>query len=130
MAPVQTEGKSLWEKNRLLTQLRNMLLGKKGDEHYSFTELGRKFYFKAVVTSEWKYIYDYKNKKEQLYNIKDDSKEQRNLVHKAIIKRDELRDILFDWVAHSKKYPTKSQMLKLSQEEKEQLEALGYLQTQ
>jgi arylsulfatase A-like enzyme len=128
--PVQTEGKSLWKKNRLLTQVRSLLLGKNGDEHYSFTELGRKFDLKAVVTSEWKYVYNYKNKKEQLFNIKDDSKELNNLVQKATKKKDELKDILFNWVSHPKKYPPKSQIIKLSQEEKEQLEALGYLQTQ
>jgi arylsulfatase A-like enzyme len=106
-----------------------MLFENESDEHYSFTELGRKFDLKAVVTPEWKYLYDYKNKKEHLYNIENDSKELSDLADKAPKKRDELKDILFNWVAHPKKYPTKSQMIQLSQEEKEQLEALGYLQT-
>ena len=128
--PLQTEGKSLWTKNKLFPQLRNMLLGNERNEQHSFTELGRKFDLKAIVTPEWKYIYDYKNKKEQLYNIKDDSKELSNLARKASKKRDELKSILFKWVSHSKKYPLKRQTIQLSKEEEERLMAMGYLDTQ
>ena len=69
--PVQAEGKSIWTEDNLLPHLINMLLGEERNEQHSFTELGRKFDLKAIVTPEWKYIYDYKNRREQLYNTKE-----------------------------------------------------------
>ena len=85
---------------------------------------------KAIITPEWKHIYDYHKETDQLYNINSDPKEFNNLADKNSRQSNQLKEHLFKWVSNSKKYHTKSQKIPLSQEEKEQLEALGYLQTE
>jgi arylsulfatase A-like enzyme len=80
------------------------------------------------MTSEWKYIYNYQEKTEQLYHIKSDPLEQNNLVDKEVKHRNKLRDNLFKWVSTSRQYPTKKQPFQFSPEEKEKLKELGYIQ--
>ena len=125
--PEQIEGKSFWKRDRLFPQLRDMLLGK---EEYSFAELDKGGSLKAIITPEWKYIYDYHRETKQLYNIHSDPKELNNLAGKDSRQSHQLKERLFKWVSNAKKYRAKSQEIQLSREEKEQLEALGYLQTQ
>ena len=124
--PKQTLGKSLVKKKGLLSWLKE-LLSRKDSSDYTFSELTRGPIFKTILTPEWKYIYNYKNKKEQLYNIKSDSSELNNLVSKSTEQRNKLKEQLLDWASNSKKYPTKKQPIHLSPQEKEKLKGLGYI---
>lgn len=104
-------------------------LKKKLVNEYMYTELDRKALLKAIITPEWKYIYNYKNKTNQLYNIKTDPNELNNLADKKVKQCNQLKEQLLYWAVTSKTYPTKSQVFEISQEEKEKLEAMGYLDT-
>ncbi len=125
--PEQTIGKSFLEKKRILSWLKKTLL-RKDTLAYIYSELERSDTLKTIMTSEWKYIYNYKSKTEELYNIKSDPLEKNDLAEKNIKQRNKLREQLFDWVSSSKKYPTKRQPTQLSPEEKEKLRLLGYIQ--
>ena len=85
---------------------------------------------KAIQNSEWKYIYNYNNKNEELYNIKSDPKELENHTDKEPLLSSKLKDQLFNWASKAKQYPTIKQDLALSKNEIEMLEALGYITTQ
>jgi len=122
--PEQTLGKSFWKKGDLLFRLKETLLRKDTSE-YNFAEL--KSTIKTIMTPEWKYIYNYRNKTEQLYNIKSDSLELNNLVDKETRQRNQLKEQLFNWVSHSRKYSTKKNPFQLSPKEKENLKGLGYI---
>ncbi len=98
-----------------------------GVPDYTFSELDIKHILKTILTPEWKYIYNYKDKTEQLYNIKSDPQEIDNLADKKSRLCNQLKEELFDWVSNAKKYPTKKQRFKLSPEEKEKLKGLGYI---
>ena len=104
-----------------------MLSGNKIPD-YNFSELDTKYTLKTIMTSKWKYIYDYKDKTEQLYNIKLDPLELDNLADKKTELCKQRKEQLFDWVSKAKKYPTKKQHFKLSPKEKEKLKGLGYIQ--
>ena len=125
-APDQTLGQSFWEKKGPLFWLKKMLLRKESSE-YKFAELDNWYTLKSIITPEWKYIYDYKDNTEQLYNIKSDPMELNNLADKKAKQCNKLREQLFKWVSDSKKYSTTKQSLKLSPEEKEKLKELGYI---
>jgi arylsulfatase A-like enzyme len=127
--PKQTIGKNLLEDWDSLSWLKTMLFS--GSEvRYNFAELDKESIIKAIITPDWKYIYNFKNKAGQLYSIKSDNKELNNLANKNPGQRDQLKEQLLKWVSNSKTYPVKSHSFKLSQEEKEKLENLGYLDTQ
>ena len=127
--PEQTIGKVLLEDKELLNWLKTML-SRRNDPRYNFSELDKQSSLKAILTPEWKYIYNYKNKTDQLYNIKLDPHELKNLADTKTKECTQLKGKLRSWVASSKKYPIKSQVFEISQEEKEKLEAMGYLDTQ
>lgn len=115
----QTLGKSFWKKKKLLI---------KDTSDYSFSELDTNRILKTIMTPEWKYIYNYQDKTEQLYNIKSDPLELNNLVDKKTKQRNQLKEQLFNWVSNSKKYPIKRQPIQLSPKEIEKLKGLGYIQ--
>ncbi len=126
-APDQTLGQSYWEKKGVLHWFEKIFLSKNPAE-YKFAELDNWHTLKSIVTPEWKYIYDYKDNTEQLYNIKSDPMELNNLADKKAKQCNKLRKQLFKWVSNSKKYPTTKISPKLSPEEKEKLKELGYIQ--
>ena len=126
ISPEQTLGKSFWKKKGLLFWLKKTLL-RKDTPNYNFAELDTGSILKTIITPEWKYIYNYRDKMEQLYNIKSDSKEVNNLIDKKTKQANQLKEQLFNWVLHSKKYPTKKNLFQLSPEEKEKLKGLGYI---
>ena len=128
--PDQALGRNFREKEGPFVWLQKIALRRDVPSDYSFSELDTKHILKSITTPEWKYIYNYTDRTEQLYNLNDDPLEVNNLAGKKAKECERLYVQLFNWAANSKKYPTKSQQLELSQEEKEQLEALGYLQTQ
>jgi hypothetical protein len=94
---------------------------------YNFSELDIRTIFKTIMTSEWKYIYNYQEKTEQLYHIKSDPLEFHNLANKEIKQCNQLKEQLFSWSSSEKKYLPKRRSIQLSPEEREKLEALGYL---
>jgi len=113
--PNQTLGTSVWEKKR---------------KDYNFSELGKSknHIIKTILTSEWKYIHNYNDETEQLYNIKSDPLELSNLADKKTKQRNHLNEQLSNWVSHSRKYYTKRQPFHPSPKEKEKLKSLGYIQ--
>jgi arylsulfatase A-like enzyme len=127
--PEQTCGKSFLEDKESLTWLKTILFRKRG-ARYNFAELDAGIILKTITTPEWKYIYNYKNQTQQLYNVISDPNELNNLADKKALQSDQLKKQLLNWVSTSKTYPIKSQSFELSQKEKEKLEAMGYLQTQ
>ena len=100
---------------------------KKGRRHYNFSELDKFSIQKTLLTPKWKYIYNYGNKKDQLYHMKSDPLELNNLANKKIKQRNQLKEELFEWVSHSKKYPTRKNAIQLSPQDKEKLKSMGYI---
>jgi arylsulfatase len=127
--PEQTLGKSLSEKKGKLSWLKKIFLKEEKPE-YCFSELDVNSILKAIVTPEWKYIYDYNGNVEQLYHIKQDPLELNDLRDTHTKQADQLKEQLFQWVSNSKKYHGRKRMFNLSPGDKEKLEAMGYLDTQ
>jgi arylsulfatase A-like enzyme len=103
-------------------------LTKKETSEYIFSELDRNARLKTILTSKWKYIYDYESKTSQLYNLKSDPSESQNLIRKEVSVGKQLHEQLFDWAEHAQKYPTTQENINLSEEEKEKLKELGYIE--
>jgi arylsulfatase A-like enzyme len=108
--------------------IRKGLSEKEGRDCY-FSELGS-FKSKAILTDDWKYIYNYDDETDQLYNLKKDPLETNNLAEKETVRCRNLKARMFEWVSNAKKYPVKEQCYSFTLEEKEKLEALGYIETQ
>ena len=126
--PEHIIGKSFLSKKDPLLWLRKIFTGE-NESNYNFSEVGN-FKTKAIITSQWKYIYNYENEVEQLYNLKNDPLELNNLAQKETKRCNNLKEQLFKLVSSAKKYPIKEQHHKFTQEEIEKLEALGYINTQ
>jgi hypothetical protein len=127
--PEQTIGKVLLKDKSPLNWLKT-LFSRRGEARYIFSELDKKPTLKAIITPAWKYIYNYKNKTDQLYRIQSDPNEHNNLAVKNPTQCNQLKKELLNWVSTAKTYPVKNQSFELSQEEKEKLEAIGYLDAQ
>ena len=127
--PQQSTGKVLLNDKEALGWLKKVY-SRTGEARYIFSELDKISVLKAIITNTWKYIYDYKNKTGQLYSITSDPNERNNLADKNPDQCTQLKNELLDWVATSKTYPVKAQSFQLSQEEKEKLEAIGYVATE
>lgn len=125
--PEQTLGKSLLQTNDLLFWLKKILL-RSDTIKYNFSEMDTSSTLKAIITPEWKYIYDYKRESGKLYNIQVDPLELHDLVNKRVEESSHLKERLFRWVSTAKKYPTRKQDFQLTSEEKEKLKGLGYIQ--
>ena len=122
----QILGKTFWGKRISLFGIKKGLI-KKGRRHYNFSELDKFFIQKTLLTPKWKYIYNYRNKKEQLYHMKSDPLELNNLANKKIKQCYKLKEQLFGWVSNAKKTPTRKQLYQLSTEEEEKLKSMGYV---
>lgn len=125
-SPEYVAGKSFLAEEGLVSGKKGISVTKGPD--YDFAELDRHTILKSIMTREWKYIYNFKHKTEQLYNIKSDPSELDNLVGKEINQSERLKEELFNWITKTKKYPTKKKGFQLTTEEKEKLEGLGYIQ--
>ena len=125
--PEHILGKSLLETNDLPFWLKKML--RRNDElQYVFSELDIKFKTKALLTEEWKYIYDFEKEKGQLHNIQEDPLELNSLANKRVKESSQLKEYLLRWVSEAKKYPAKKHNVQLKPTEKEKLQELEYLQ--
>ena len=81
-----------------------------------------------MITSEWKYIYNYQNNTEELYKIKEDAFELNNVAMHNVGQCQKLKEQLSDWVSNAKKYPFKTQSFLPSPEDLEKLKQLGYIE--
>ena len=98
------------------------------NQHHVYSELDTFFDLKAIITPEWKYIYEFNKKSGQLYNLKTDIKELQNLAAEKPEKSAQMRKLIFDWVQHARKYSPEKRSIKLSPEEQEKLKSLGYIE--
>lgn len=127
--PEQIIGRPLMENEGLVSYIQETLLSTKAAV-YNFAELDSTATLKAIISPRWKYVYNYKNKSEQLYNIISDSSERNNLAVRYGKQGKHLKEQLLQWVSQAKQYPPKNLFFQLSREEKEKLETLGYLSIQ
>jgi arylsulfatase A-like enzyme len=126
-SPEQTLGISLVKRSGLLYWLKENLF-EKDNRNDSYAELDESDPLKTIITPKWKYIFNYKDGTEQLYNNTSDPLESNNLITKETEQTDRLREQLFQWVATAKRYPPQKQRIELSPEEEAKLRDLGYIQ--
>lgn len=101
---------------------------KKITDRFLFTELEKgDNKAKSVLTGDWQYISNYKEKREELYNRRQDPKECINLAGERPSLAKNLKDQLSQWMNSTHKYPTKKIKIIPSPEMKEKLESLGYI---
>jgi arylsulfatase A-like enzyme len=94
---------------------------------YLFAELEKADALKAIINKKWKYIYDYKNQKGQLYNIMQDHHELQNMIHLNPSIAKALQKELFNWVSLSEKNLPETKKVGFPKEIEEKLKALGYI---
>ncbi len=124
--PKQILGESLLERGVPSFWL-NKLLSGRNTSNSNFSELDTERTLKSIITPKWKYIYNYRDKTDELYNIKIDPLELNNLTDKEPEKQNQLKSQLFEWVSNSKKYGTEKYSFKLLKQEEDSLKALGYI---
>jgi len=124
--PEQVLGKSFFEKKGLLS-LFNKILFAKDTSDCTFSEISKENILKTIMTPEYKYIYDYKRRKGLLYDMKVDPLERKNIINRKTNQSIQLKARLTNWASNLKKYSSEGHLFPLAPEEKEKLEALGYL---
>ena len=127
--PEQTAGTPLLKGRGIAARLKEAVPGRHAVPTF-FAELESNAILKTIITPPWKYIYDYRRKSGELYNIISDPSEQTNLIDEHTERADNLREHLFSWAAQARKIPPKSHFFQLSPEEQEKLAVLGYLTPQ
>ena len=125
-SPEQTLGESVLARKGTLGWLKAIMSNNDAKE-YDFIELDRYHLMKSIMTPQWKYIYDYQDESEQLYNLEKDPLERSNIFYKEPERCNQLKKQLFQWVSESKKYPPKTKTIELSPDEEEKLKNLGYI---
>jgi arylsulfatase A-like enzyme len=126
-APEYFLGNPLFERKGILSWLKESFLGEEVSSHYNFSELNAKLTLKTILTPQWKYIFNYGDNTEQLYNIESDHQELNNLIGQEIELENQLKEKLFQWTANTKEYPAKIHSFELSPQDKEKLKGLGYV---
>jgi arylsulfatase A-like enzyme len=125
-SPEQTLGESVLARKGTLQWLKQKISGNDASE-YDFLELDRYYLMKSIITPQWKYIYDYQDESEQLYNLEKDPLERYNIFYKQPERCKQFKEHLFQWVSESKEYPPKTKTIELSPDEEEKFKALGYV---
>jgi arylsulfatase A-like enzyme len=125
--PRQTEGRSFLAERGPFFWLKKFLPKKRVPANV-FAELDIGFIQKTIVSSPWKYIYNYRNNTEQLYNLKRDSNELTNLSEGNSMQGERLKQSLLDWAETATIYTPQKTPFQLTPEEKNKLKALGYIQ--
>ncbi len=82
----------------------------------------------SLRIGKWKYIYDFKNKKEELYDLSVDSNETVNVITKEPQFRNEVRSKLSEWLAIVREPKVKTKRVELDAESVERLKSLGYIE--
>ena len=116
--PREIKGVNLIDKKKQL---------KRQKRDYLFSELSKWHVLSAVLSKNWKYIYNYYTHKEELYNIAKDHREMENLIHQETVIAKELKENLINWVSTSPKGPSIIKKVTPTKEIEEKLEALGYI---
>ena len=124
--PEQTLGKSFLAREGTLGWLKKIISGNDTPK-YHFSELDRHYFMKSIMTPQWKYIYNYQDEKEHLYNLEKDPLELLNIFDKEPERCDQLKEQLFNWVSQSRQDPPKTKIIAFSPEEEEKLNTLGYI---
>jgi len=100
---------------------------KRQKRDYLFSELTREQILKTILSKNWKYIYNYRNKKGELYNITKDNREMENMIHKESSIAKELRKHLSHWISTSPKASPVKKKVKYREKTIEKLKSLGYI---
>jgi arylsulfatase A-like enzyme len=82
--------------------------------------------FKSVIQGDWKYIYDFLNNAEELYNLREDPKETTNLINNSPSSLAQLRKIMREYVKSAMAVGN-PQFKPIDKITREQLKALGYI---
>lgn len=89
----------------------------------------RKNDIKAVRTNTWKYIRNFYNDTEELYNLEKDPLEENNVIQSQYDIAKKLNNILGQWMNNNDLiYIKKLEEMKLTEETKKALKSLGYVQ--
>jgi arylsulfatase A-like enzyme len=83
--------------------------------------------FKSIRTNEWKYIHNFDNNSGELYNLKKDPKELKNVINEEPEIAEKLRKKLFKWMAEAVNKSVEPEKAEIDEETKERLRSLGYL---
>lgn len=83
--------------------------------------------YKSVLNKNWKYIYHYCTKEEQLYDLSKDPEELDNIASLKTPKAKELKKILLNWVSTSPKAPSIKKQVFLNNKVEKKLKAMGYI---
>jgi len=108
-----------------------IIKGEKRQQPYIFSSYKGRFF--SLIADNWKFIYDNKSGHAELYNLKNDSEEKRNLADREPELVKKYTAIIKNWVLLQKKsfrlfQHRAFQRIEVNQEEMEALKALGYLQ--
>ncbi len=107
------------------------LINGRTDQHdyYAFSETSYKPSPRCIRTESWKLIYNRNSRKEayELYDLKEDPKELRNLIEQFPVISATLRKQLDKWVQTAKTYSIRSNY-NVSKQEKEKIKSLGYIE--
>ncbi len=100
-----------------------------GSDRIIFSELNR---FGKDLTSlrigKWKYIHDFKNKKEELYDLSVDPGETINVLTEEPEFHNEVRNKLSEWLTAVGEPKVKTKRVELNDESVERLKSLGYIE--
>jgi arylsulfatase A-like enzyme len=108
--------------------LESLISGKGNFSHYAIGAWKNEFEnFMSIRTNEWKFIYDFNNQTEKLYNLKEDPKETKNVVNEEPEIAENLKLKLSRWMSKAWEKLSEPEKAEISEEMKEKLKALGYL---
>ncbi len=124
--PEQAMGKPLLTNGGLWARLSKILPGRTSADHH-FAELESRVSLKAVIAPPWKYIHDYRAASGLLYNSASDPFEQKNLVSVHPLQAADLNRQLQSFVSGATSFPPRGTFTRISSEEMEKLQTLGYL---
>jgi arylsulfatase A-like enzyme len=96
---------------------------------YDFSAKNRTFLarLKRAWEKDWRYLFNYKEVIESLFDTKQDPQEYINLINEQSSLGEALKKQLNRWIASSHRYPVAQSTITPSQETQEQLKALGYI---
>jgi len=92
-----------------------------------FSELSERKTLKTIISKNWKYIFDYKIQKGELYDIVRDHKELDNVIYQEVSIAKELEKELSNWVSNTSKAPSIKKEIQLTEEIEGKLKVLGYI---
>ena len=116
--PREAQGINLLDKKENFQKLKH---------NYLFSELSERKTLKTIISKNWKYIFDYKMQKGELYDIVRDHKELDNVIYQEVSIAKELEKELSNWVSNTSKTPSIKKEIQLTEELEGKLKVLGYI---